>query len=279
MPNRIIREGILTSERVAALDWASEVFYRRLHSIVDDYGRHEAGHQLLRAKCYPLQTDSVRVADIARWMAACHDSGLILVYGANGKQYLEVCDFNQRTRTDSKYPAPPSSANTCPQMPANARLGVCVVGGVCEDVVEQVAPPSATPAADPKPKAKNGSRLPEGWTLPPEWAAWARAKRPDLNIQEQGEKFADFFHAAPGVKGRKTDWQATWRNWIRNERQGQASPVQPSGVPRGKPQGPSETPLERAVAWARQQHAYGAIDVAERDRLIAEATAKHREAA
>jgi hypothetical protein len=57
VPNRILRDGILTSEAVASLDWASEVFYRRLYSIVDDYGRHEAGHQLLRAKCYPLQTD------------------------------------------------------------------------------------------------------------------------------------------------------------------------------------------------------------------------------
>lgn len=129
MPNRILREGILTSERVAALDWAAEVFYRRLHSVVDDYGRFEAGHQLLRAKCYPLQTDSVRVADIARWMAACQKSGLILVYGANGKQYLEVCDFEQRQRTESKYPPPPSSADICAQMTANAGLGVCVFEG------------------------------------------------------------------------------------------------------------------------------------------------------
>ena len=96
MPNRIIRDAILTSEAVASLDWAAEVFYRRLHSIVDDYGRHEAGQQLLRAKCYPLQTDSVRVADIARWMAACQKSGLILVYGVIGKQYLEVCKFGQQ---------------------------------------------------------------------------------------------------------------------------------------------------------------------------------------
>lgn len=129
MPNRILREGILSSERVATLGWPEEVFYRRLMSIVDDYGRHEAGHQLLRAKCYPLQTDSVRVADIARWMAACQKSGLILVYGANGKQYLEVADFDQRQRTESKYPPPQASASICAQMSANAGLGVCVVEG------------------------------------------------------------------------------------------------------------------------------------------------------
>ena len=78
MPNRIVREAILSSERVAALAWPEEVFYRRLMSIVDDYGRTEANAQLLRSRCYPLQTDQVRAADIARWMAACQKAGVIL---------------------------------------------------------------------------------------------------------------------------------------------------------------------------------------------------------
>lgn len=39
---------------------------------------------------------------------------------------------------------------------------------------------------------------------------------------------------------------------------------------------PSETPLERDVAYARQLCSMGQIDVSERDRRIAEATAKHR---
>lgn len=65
--------------------------------------------------------------------------------------------------------------------------------------------------------------------------------------------------------------QERWQDEI------QGATVPPTTHPAsGKPKGPSETPLERAVAWARQQHAYGAIDEAERDRLIAVATAKHR---
>lgn len=129
MPNRIVREAILTSERVSTLGWPEEVFYRRLMSVVDDYGRHEAGHQLLRAKCYPLQTDSVRVADIARWMAACQKSGLILVYGVNGKQYLEISDFGQQVRSASRCP-PPSADSSCNHLLANEHLGVVVSEGV-----------------------------------------------------------------------------------------------------------------------------------------------------
>lgn len=286
MPNRILRDNILTSEPVASLDWAAEVFYRRLHSVVDDYGRYEAGHQLLRAKCYPLQTDSVRVADIARWMAACQKSGLILVYGANGKQYLEVCKFGQQTRTPSKFPPPPAIDaccdpllaidSKCQQPLANDGLGVGVVVGVSVTEVEQGASPSAPPAAR-KSKEAQGERLPADWTLPSEWADWARSERPDLNPVELAACFADHWHAKPGKDGRKADWLATWRNWVRKERAGLSKPAAaPSGVPRGKPAGPSETPLEAALSHIRFRYSVGQVNEAERDQLIAEATAKHR---
>ena len=42
MPSRIIRDGILTSERINALTERAELFYRRLMSVVDDYGRFPA---------------------------------------------------------------------------------------------------------------------------------------------------------------------------------------------------------------------------------------------
>ncbi len=138
MPNRILREGILASERVAQLGWPEEVFYRRLMSIVDDYGRHESIPQLLRAKCYPLQTDAVRVTDISRWMAACQKAGLILCYEANGKQYLAVLDFNQQQRTPSKHPGPQATDSNCNQLLANAHLD----GGVVVDEGDK-APPAA----------------------------------------------------------------------------------------------------------------------------------------
>lgn len=285
MPNRILRDNILTSEAVASLDWAAEVFYRRLHSIVDDYGRHEAGQQLLRAKCYPLQTDSVRVADIARWMAACQKSGLILVYGANGKQYLEVCKFGQQTRTASKCPAPPANDgrcdpllaidSKCSQPLANDCLGVVV--GVSVNEAEQGASPAALPAAA-KSKQANGTRLPDDWELPNEWAEWAKAERPDLNPADVAAVFADHWRAKPGKDGRKTDWLATWRNWVRKERAGVQKPSAPSAVPRGKPVISTETPLEAALARIQQDYRFDLIDAIERDKRIAEATAKYRSA-
>lgn len=59
-----------------------------------------------------------------------------------------------------------------------------------------------------------GERLPEGWHPTPEPALVQR-----LGGQEQAarefERFTDYWRAQPGAKGRKADWQATWRNWLR----------------------------------------------------------------
>lgn len=217
MPNRILRDAILTSERVASLGWATEVFYRRLHSIVDDYGRHEAGHQLLRAKCYPLQTDSVRVADIARWMAECQKSGLILVYGANGKQYLEVCDFGQQLRSASKCPAPPANAShvqpllaidsNCEQPPANEHLGVSVSVDVSESVSESVPPARkrATRAAK--------TSLPDGFALSERVKTWAAGKGYD-RLDEHFESFVGKAKAKGYVY---TDWDEGLMGAIRED--------------------------------------------------------------
>ncbi len=57
-----------------------------------------------------------------------------------------------------------------------------------------------------KQREPNGSRLPEGWT--------PSAGQPE-NPQEL-EKFRDYWSAMAGAKARKRDWDAAWRNWLRN---------------------------------------------------------------
>lgn len=63
-----------------------------------------------------------------------------------------------------------------------------------------------------------GTRLATDWVLPEEWFNWAVKERPEIDAMSQGDQFRDYWLAQPGAKGRKADWQATWRNWIRNAR-------------------------------------------------------------
>lgn len=107
MPNRIIREGFLTSDKVDRLSWVEECFYHRLLLAVDDYGRYHADPPLLIGKIMPRKIGNVSNQDIEKWLTACVTAGLVRVYGVDGKRYLEVLQFDQRTRAKkSKFPAP-----------------------------------------------------------------------------------------------------------------------------------------------------------------------------
>lgn len=111
MPNRIVREGILSSEAVNELDWREECFFRRLLNVVDDWGRYDARAAILRSACYPLAIDRMGVSDVQGCLSRCVALGLVREYEAGGKSYIEVANFRQRTRSASKYPEPPWQTN------------------------------------------------------------------------------------------------------------------------------------------------------------------------
>ena len=77
-----------------------------------------------------------------------------------------------------------------------------------------------------KPKvSKRGTRLPIDWVLPTEWKDWAKAERPDLFIDSVADQFCDFWVAKTGINATKLDWQATWRNWVRNQKAPRINPA------------------------------------------------------
>jgi|ERR1035437_5372732 hypothetical protein len=74
-----------------------------------------------------------------------------------------------------------------------------------------------------------GARLDSTWIAPNEFIDYCKENRPDLNLKFMEEKFRDYWSAKPGKDGRKTDWLATWRNFVKSERtvQARASPGKP----------------------------------------------------
>jgi len=72
---------------------------------------------------------------------------------------------------------------------------------------------------EPNKERTRGSRLSADWVLPKEWADWAKQERPDLDLRSVGEQFRDYWSAKAGSGSTKLDWQATWRNWVRNQKQ------------------------------------------------------------
>jgi uncharacterized protein YdaU (DUF1376 family) len=79
-----------------------------------------------------------------------------------------------------------------------------------------------------------GSRLENPFELPDEWARFAKGERPQFDPGVEAQKFADYWHGVPGAKGRKLDWYATWRNFVRSDMYGRG---QKATVPSGKGRG------------------------------------------
>lgn len=91
--------------------------------------------------------------------------------------------------------------------------------------IQEAPPPTAPPPAGGETAGKSrrdgGTRLPDPFPVTPEMAAWAREKAP-LCGPEDHEAFCDYWRSVPGAKGRKRDWVATWRNWMRREQERKA---------------------------------------------------------
>lgn len=106
MPARLLREGILTSERVDALSLEAEVFYRRLMSVVDDFGLFHGDVRLIRAACFPLRLDRVSDADVRGWIEECRAAHLVATPTFGRKSVIVLLDFGQQVRAKASKHLP-----------------------------------------------------------------------------------------------------------------------------------------------------------------------------
>jgi hypothetical protein len=199
MPSRVIRDGILESEAINSLSWPAELFYRRLMSVVDDFGRYNAHSKLLRSRCYPLQFDIVADKDVTGWLNECVKVDLVRLYRVENKPFLELSRFNQRTRqATSKFPAPGTCNTKRGRMTADAGgLLPCAHEDEGEDEDEVVTP-----------KRKKG--FPKGWK--PNAYHVELAVKHEVSLDEGATVFEDWARA----NGHKyVDWDRTFSNAVR----------------------------------------------------------------
>ena len=112
MPNRMLKESILSSEKFNSLTWFEQSTYIRLILLADDYGRLDGRDVILKSYCYPLD-DKVTRSAISKAILHMVNVGLLQKYEVNNKPYLYFPNFGkyQRLRSKtSKYPAPLNGA-------------------------------------------------------------------------------------------------------------------------------------------------------------------------
>jgi uncharacterized protein YdaU (DUF1376 family) len=130
-----------------------------------------------------------------------------------------------------------------------------------EQTVDE-APPNQEPLTNnhkPIKEQQRGSRLPTDWICPNPWADWARTERPDLNITKVAESFYDYWISKPGAGGVKLNWEATWRNWVRSQKQGFA--VQKDLIHQTTPTPPNQDAALRKIEEDRRKAVPPSLEV------------------
>lgn len=216
MPNRMLRDWTM-SEKVNILPVQAERFFTRLIMKVDDHGCFHGDTRILKANLFPLLLDTIREADITRWMAECQKAGLIVLYEAEGKKYLQILDFRQRLdRARSKFPLPNSNDSLAfvnefpPEVERNTEVEVERKGTERADKPPRVKaivfiPPSVEIVRQFFLKSIGDSKNPGCW--------------PHDRCYNEASDFFDHYTANGWIQGKGKpikDWQAAARKWIRN---------------------------------------------------------------
>lgn len=108
MPNRILRDDLLDSDRIASAGELAVMLWVRLVLVADDFGRFDGRITKICRKCWPAGGDPGE-AEVRTRLQALVQAHLVVMYDADGKTFLFIPNFRQRTRADrSKYPPPPA---------------------------------------------------------------------------------------------------------------------------------------------------------------------------
>jgi hypothetical protein len=220
---RTIKPELWVSEQIAECSPIARLTFIGIWNFCDDNGVHPAKPKTLKAELFPM--DDFSAADLAEWVGELVRAGLVAEFTHQGVDFWHVTGWTKHQKIEKpscKYPRPPTlnSANPPRKLPEdspNAHRGPPPGEerkGEESKGEEKPNSPEARPAPDP---ASTGTRLPKDWSLPDDYRAYCVKERPDLDPDNVAENFRDHWHGVAGAKGRKADWLATWRGWVRRE--------------------------------------------------------------
>lgn len=105
MPNRILREGLLDSDRIGQVSIGAEVLFCRLMLLADDFGRYDGRVSVICRRAF-VNRRSVDEHMTGEWLQELADAELLHLYHVDGRPFIELLNFRQRTRAQvSKYPS------------------------------------------------------------------------------------------------------------------------------------------------------------------------------
>lgn len=221
---RNIKPGFFTNDVLAECCPLARILFQGLWCHADREGRLEDRPRKLKAEILPYDD-----CDIENLLDQLSSKGFVIRYQHGSSRFIQVVNFVKHQNphikeSESTIPAPCLSGASTEQAenkPEQARLIPDSPLLIPDSLQEQAQP------EEPKSKTATATRLPADWVMSEQDSDFCKTERPDLSPEVVATRFRDYWIATPGAKGRKLDWSATWRNWVRNEKaiaQPRASP-------------------------------------------------------
>lgn len=257
MPNRWIKESYLASSRINAVSPEARDCWVRLLLVADDYGLFHANPQLVASRCYPLQPNARKCAQL---LAELEGAGLVARYEAGGRPYLRIEQWYERARSSPKYPQPgPALAGNADDL--TCREQVQASASKCESPRARLI--TTTTITTTEPSALGRARAP-----PTEPAGRSRiivltepsthhrelATSMGLDCDAELAKYHDHFRANGK---RHKDEEAGFRNWLKKAPDFQRN----NGRPRGPTPSEKRAEVARAIFGDRAPRTDGTTDI------------------
>lgn len=213
---RTIKPEFFTSEDIVQLSPFARLLYIALWCEADRDGR-----MLWKPRTFKMRYLPADDIDIAALCDEIVNAGLVVLYG-DGLAYIPKFSLHQHINpreTKSQLPTPDDSRVDDASLTRHDAKVTHREEGKGKEGVEDASRHDTSDASPAAPQ-RLGSRLPNNWILPADWRAWALQEHPTWSPEHAGkvaEGFRDFWVSKPGKDGRKADWEATWRNWVRRE--------------------------------------------------------------
>lgn len=213
MPNRIIKESICDSEKLAALSDFEFRLWVGLITQADDAGRGDARPAIIKGHVFPFR-DRLSIKDIDAALQELAAKGCVSLYKVDGRPYFWFPGWvkHQRVRDcKPKYPGP-EDADAAPQTCGDISPQVAASCGELPQVAASCGlnPIQSESNPNPKPKAR-GAR-----DVPPT-VDEVRAYCAGNGYAIDPDDFVDYYQARGWkLKGGTPvkDWQACVRTWV-----------------------------------------------------------------
>jgi len=238
--SRNIKPSLFKNELLGVADPLLTILFISLWCLADKRGRLEDRPLRIKAETFPYREG----IDINGYLTELSRLGFIQRYKGDGINTIQIINFEKHqnphhTEKESDLKEFSIESYSCDltvkdtlnngYTPADSLLLIpdsLIPDSLIPDslIPDSINTDSLIPDIGAKKNApkQTGKALDKNWVLPKAWGEWALLERPEFNADDI-RKIADIFKDhwlsnSNQAKSKKADWEATWRNWVRNQK-------------------------------------------------------------